>query len=157
MKEKEVWLPVKQCEKMYEVSSFGRIRSFDHVRKGRDGSVRKCKGRMLSIKSKRGGYFKCALKMNSGKYLEIGVHKLVLLAFKENPLNKKFCNHINGNKEDNSASNLEWVTSQENNQHAQDKGLNKARFSIKQKEAARKVGLANKGKTAWNKGVKRGK
>ena len=40
--------------------------------------------------------------------------------------------------------NLEWVTRQEDCQHAQDTGLNKARYSKKQKDWTKKMGYANR-------------
>jgi hypothetical protein len=45
------------------------------------------------------------------------------IAFIPNPENKPFVNHIDGNKINNNASNLEWVTSQENHTHAMITGL----------------------------------
>lgn len=51
------------------------------------------------------------------------IHRLVAEAFIENIYNKPCVNHIDGNKHNNSASNLEWVTQQENLQHAVDNGL----------------------------------
>ena len=42
------------------------------------------------------------------------VHRLVAKAFIENPDNKEFVDHINGNRQDNRVENLRWATAQEN-------------------------------------------
>ena len=51
------------------------------------------------------------------------VHRLVAQKYIPNPENKLQVNHKDGNKLNNHASNLEWVTNQENRNHAMDKGL----------------------------------
>lgn len=51
------------------------------------------------------------------------LHRIVAKAFVPNPDNKPFVNHIDGNKLNNEASNLEWVTASENMLHAYQNGL----------------------------------
>lgn len=51
------------------------------------------------------------------------VHRLVAEKYVPNPDGKPCVNHIDGNKRNNSASNLEWVTNTENRRHAIANGL----------------------------------
>ena len=63
-----------------------------------------------------------------GKKKTFRAHRLVLMAF--NPINNSDeleVNHIDGNKLNNNLSNLEWVTTSENQKHAFKTGLSKAR------------------------------
>lgn len=52
------------------------------------------------------------------------IHRLVALAFIPNPDNKPEVNHIDGNKQNNKAENLEWVTNAENHRHKMEHNLN---------------------------------
>jgi hypothetical protein len=74
------------------------------------------------------GYVKVRVNLK-----DMFVHRLVAIAYLENPKNKETVNHIDGNKENNHVSNLEWCTRSENSQHAYDIGLHKPYTGIKDK------------------------
>lgn len=68
------------------------------------------------------GYHKVTLYKNSSRKT-FSVHRLVACTFIDNPNNYKIVNHIDGNKSNNSVSNLEWCTSSHNRNHAINSGL----------------------------------
>ena len=65
------------------------------------------------------------MRVNAGPGVNQCVHTLVAQTYVNNPdpMNKKYVNHIDGNKHNNHADNLEWVTAGENQQHAYQIGL----------------------------------
>ena len=90
-----------------------------------EGEVRKDTTNYILSQSSQQDYKFVGLIIN-GKQKRMRVHRMVALTFIDNPDNKPYVNHINGNRSDNNVENLEWVTPSENTQHAVDTGLFKS-------------------------------
>lgn len=104
MTEKEIWKDVPNWEKDYEVSNFGFVRN-------------KRTKKRKALDPNTNGYFRVVF-FNNYKRERIFVHRLVAKVFIPNDdLTKNVVNHIDGNKQNNKASNLEWVTRSYNNEH----------------------------------------
>ena len=85
----------------------------------RDGKViNKHTGHTLAPQPNGKGY----LRVSIGKKLMF-IHRLVAEKYIPNPENKPQVNHKDGNKLNNCVDNLEWVTNQENRNHAVDNDL----------------------------------
>lgn len=110
----EVFNPIKENEKSYQISSFGRVKSLNYNHTNQP--------KILKNNLQNTGYLAVSLNFN-GKVKTISVHRLVAEAFIPNPDNKPFVNHINGIKTDNRAENLEWCTASENTNHGIKIGL----------------------------------
>lgn len=95
----------------YQVSNFGRVKSFKRSKSRILKSVVNCKG------------YLCVELCKNGKGKLFFVHRLVAQAFIPNPENKPEINHIDGHPLNNHFSNLEWCTRAENMRHAVDTGL----------------------------------
>lgn len=80
-------------------------------------------GRQLSQYEDCRGYRRISLRFNDGTWKNVLSHRMVAIAYIDNPNRKPCVNHIDGNKKNNHVSNLEWVTYSENTQHAFDTGL----------------------------------
>lgn len=114
----EIWYWIEGYEKLYQISNYGRIKSFP-----RNGTGKEIK--ILRPEITKDGYLRISLHMND-KIKRFFIHRLVALTFIDNYENKPYVNHKDGNKFNNYFENLEWSTVAENNQHAYDAGLKKA-------------------------------
>ena len=111
----EIWKEVENYQN-YEVSNLGNVRN-------------KKTGRYLKPNITTCGYARARLYNKDG-VKPIMIHRLVASAFLSNPDNKPEVNHMDGNKVNNSVTNLEWCTKSENMRHAVDTGLKKG-FALK--------------------------
>lgn len=91
----ENWRNVVGYEEFYEVSDMGNIRN-------------RITGKILLNSAKKNGYMAVDLGYIGKK--TINVHRIVAMAFIGNENNFPCVNHINENKHDNRACNLEWCT-----------------------------------------------
>jgi hypothetical protein len=109
MDTKELWKPIEYNPYML-ISSKGRIKRLPHGKE---------KGRIQEDFFKdRDGYCRVNVLNKDGKYTNLPIHRLVALAFIENPDNKPHVNHIDGDRTNNTVENLEWVTPRENVLHS---------------------------------------
>lgn len=87
--------------KGYKVDEYGNIYS-------------KRTGKKMKPHTANDGVLKIELIHTSGKRKQESVHRLIAKAFIPNPDNKPQVDHIDGNKQNNNASNLRWCTNIEN-------------------------------------------
>lgn len=115
----EIWKDIEGYEGLYQVSNYGRVKSLKNKSNH--------KNELIMKQAIVCGYKKICLSKNSIQKM-YSVHRLVAIAFIKNPLNKEEVNHKDGNKQNNKANNLEWVTSSENMKHAFKKRLSKQKI-----------------------------
>lgn len=103
---------IQGFEGLYSISDDGSVFSLHHGFKPLTPHMKKC------------GYAYVGLRRGSShKPSYRRVHRLVAEAFIANPDGKPQVNHLDGDKSNNRASNLEWVTASENMAHASENGL----------------------------------
>lgn len=115
----EIWKDVVGYEGLYQVSSYGNVKSVKrartiHDKRGRDFEA-PIPEKILSTTQKN-RYLGVMLYRNNEKKRHL-VHRLVAEAFVPNPNNLNEVNHIDENTKNNNAFNLEWVTHKQNMNH----------------------------------------
>lgn len=106
MKQPEEWKPIYGYDGMYEVSNYGRVKSYKY----------NSDGRILKSGNNRLGYYYVVL-CKEGKEKTCSIHRLVAEAFIPNPNNFSCINHKDENKGNNCVQNLEWCTHSYNNSY----------------------------------------
>ena len=97
----EEWKDIKGYEGKYQVSSFGRVKSLNYHRSGKE--------QIMKQQPNHKGYLTVHFVDK-----RFQVHRLVATAFLENPNNYPQVNHKDENKQNNRAENLEWCTNKYN-------------------------------------------
>ena len=122
----EVWKDIQGYEGLYQVSSFGRVRSLDRLIKSRYGNSRRIAGKIIKPNKIWSGYLRISL-WREQKTEYKSVHRLVAETFIPNPENFPCVNHKDEVKSNNAVSNLEWCTWKYNANY----GTRNERFSKK--------------------------
>lgn len=126
-------IEIQGYEGLYSVTSDGRV--WSHPK----GTNTK-NGRWMSLDNS--GRYPMVSLMKDGQKKRHLVHRLVAQAYVSNPDNLPQVNHINGNRTDNRADNLEWVTASDNRIHAWNTGLQVT--TEDHKASARKAGYGRR-------------
>jgi hypothetical protein len=121
--DQEEWKDIAGYEGLYQVSSLGRIKRINAYRQMHSNRI---------IADTKRQYCQVRLSKNNEKQTLL-VHRLVATAFVDNPDHKEEVNHINGDRYDNRAVNLEWNTRKENLLHAKTTGLLESNFASHRK------------------------
>lgn len=100
----EIYKDIPGYKGRYQITSWGRVWNVD-------------KEKFVRPEIHHKGYLRVDLFNGFGKRKHFKVHRLVASAFIPNPDNKPQVNHKDGNKQNNSFTNLEWVTDKENKKH----------------------------------------
>lgn len=114
----EIWKDIFGYEGLYQISSFGRVKSLSRITPRNI----KLKEKILNLYIDKNGYCTNTLS-KSGLSKTKKIHRLVAESFISNPLNLPQVNHIDGNKINNYIDNLEWVNNSGNQIHAYKNGL----------------------------------
>lgn len=107
----EIYKEVIGYKGLYEVSNFGNVKRMKKLNNQHEPNT------ILKPFLTSAGYTRVQLFLH-GKKRNHFIHRLVAMAFLDNPMKKTQVNHINGDKVNNNLSNLEWSTPSENGKHS---------------------------------------
>ena len=113
----EEWKTIERTNGNYEISNLGRVKSKERIYlSGENYRIKKkTGGKLLNPTINKDGYPTVSLRLDDGKRHSLKVHRLVALAFIQNPENLPQINHKDENKENNCVDNLEWCDAAYNN------------------------------------------
>ncbi|MFY0128065.1 NUMOD4 domain-containing protein [Bacillus cytotoxicus] len=109
----ETWKDIEGFEGFYQVSNLGKIRSLDRYVPKRNGQKQFFRGKIISTYINNSGY-ECVDLARGGKKVKNTVHRLVAKHFCKGYREKLDVNHIDADRLNNKAENLEWMSRIEN-------------------------------------------
>lgn len=125
----EQWRDIPGYEGRYQVSDVGRVKAPERyvrfVSKTGNDARRLRAEKVMATQLQNSGYEIVHLLANAHSRKAFTVHRLVAAAFVPNPAALPEVNHRDGNKTNNRASNLEWVSRTDNKLHAVSMGLHR--------------------------------
>jgi hypothetical protein len=123
----EIWKEIEGYEGLYKISNYGRVKNIKT-------------GRILKSHLNPDGYPIIGL-FKDGKQQNIFMHRLVAIAFVENPNNFPFVNHKDENKRNYNIDNLEFCTCKYNLNYgnAQERKVEKSLVPVVQKTKSGEV------------------
>jgi len=152
----EEWKEVIGFEGFYKVSNMGRVKSLEKTWKC--GHINGTQHRTIEEKIRKtyiekDGYVSVILIANKKREKWL-LHRLVAIHFIENKNNLPTVNHKNGDKKDNRASQLEWLSFSDNHKHAYKTGLKVSAKGGENKNAKIVLNISNgifynSAKEAW--------
>lgn len=155
-KDQIIWKTYPEYQ-FLKVNQFGEIRTKNRIVTGRDGKKYHVKGRILKQQRNKDGYMCVEFSVNN-KTVRLLVHRIVATCFIPNLHGYLEVNHIDNDRTNNVASNLEWCTREYNIAYKEKYGKSAAEVSGRpvfavnletgevlmfetQKEAGRKLGI----------------
>lgn len=143
---KELWKDVNGYEGLYQISSLGCVK---HLASEHDKGIGRYARpeRLCTQHIANNGYWVVDLYKNNNRKTFL-VHRLVAIAFVSNPDNKLYVNHIDSNRLNCTAGNLEWVTASENHKWSYDTNNRRQKMNWKsgaENHAARSIVMLTKG------------
>lgn len=109
----EEWRDVVGYEGIYKVSSIGRIIVLQRIVKRVNNHTLLTKPKIKKPSRLYTGYLSIGLTKNSVTTTRL-IHRLVAVAFIENPEGYPYIDHIDGSRDNNCVSNLRWCTQSQN-------------------------------------------
>ena len=114
----ELWKDAVGYKNLYKISNIGRVRKVERYNKL--GEL--IKGKILKPAMDRRGYLRLGLT-NNGIRKQLRVHRLVALAFIDNPNDLYSVDHIDENKTNNRVDNLQWLSNGDNIRKSRNKAV----------------------------------